>query len=374
MQKGDSLELRISDISRSGPGVGRTPESQVVFVPFTAPGDLVLVEIVKEEKRYLEGRVKELREASSLRTEAPCPAFTRCGGCEWQHLPYELQWKAKKSGLLHALQRVQVNHDLPWEEYPAERIWEYRNRVQLRGFENEIGFYARGSKRIVPIEKCWIARPEINALIPKLREDGKTRPRPYKVEVETFDDGSTQVAWNERHAAGGFRQVHDEQNEKLRGWVKKHLTKGRPTIDLYGGRGNLTLALAPQQVEIHCVDIGSYPENPPGTPKNYFFHAEDAHSWIKARARSFEGAKQAPTSLVLDPPREGLAENFLPVVEAFHALNVQEILAIGCDADNWARDMARLTRHGWKIESLGALDLFPQTHHIEALAVLRKKD
>ena len=134
----------------------------------------------------------ELLQAGGERVAPPCPAFGQCGGCEWQHLPYERQWQAKKSGVLHALKRVEVQSEaLPWDNFPAELIWEYRNRVQLRGFRDQIGFYARGSNSLVPIEKCWIARPELNARIPAAREAGMSRPREYKLELEVFPNGCT---------------------------------------------------------------------------------------------------------------------------------------------------------------------------------------
>src|SRR5206468_4122219 len=143
-----------------------------------------------QDKRYADARVLEVLTASPERVTPPCPVFGTCGGCEWQHLPYERQWRAKKSGVLHALKRVDVAADaLPWDDFPAERVWEYRNRVQLRGFRDAIGFYARGSNTLVPIETCWIARPELNTCIPRVRAEGSSRPREYKVELEVFPDG-----------------------------------------------------------------------------------------------------------------------------------------------------------------------------------------
>ncbi|MGZ3695593.1 MAG: class I SAM-dependent RNA methyltransferase, partial [Bdellovibrionota bacterium] len=255
--------LEITDLSRSGAGVGRDASGRVIFVPFTAPGDQVRVEIAAEEKNYAEAHLLEVVKSSPQRAVPPCPVFGKCGGCEWQHLPYSLQWATKKKGAEHSLSRVGVEMaGIPWQEFPADRIWEYRNRVQLRGFQNEIGFYARKSKQLVPIEKCFIARPELNALIPEVRTQGATRNREYKAELEVFPSGETTVAWNAGHSAQGFRQVHDEQNEKLKGWISSNLHGGEILLDLYGGSGNLSLQLASRFKTTLCVDVSS----PSGRP------------------------------------------------------------------------------------------------------------
>jgi tRNA/tmRNA/rRNA uracil-C5-methylase (TrmA/RlmC/RlmD family) len=76
--------------------------------------------------------------------------------------------------------------------------------------------------------------------------------------------------------------------------------------------------------------------------------------------------------VVLDPPREGLGPDLAAIVEILKALPVREILLIGCEPDPWARAVHRFQRQGWRLEALGSLDFFPQTHHVEALAVFRR--
>lgn len=368
------ITLLITGISRSGPGLGRDSSGRVVFVPFTATGDEVRVEIVAEEKRYAEGRLLEILKPSPQRIAPPCPVFGICGGCQWQHLPYGLQWDTKKEGVLHSLARVNVDtKGIPWEELPAERVWEYRNRVQLRGFGDEIGFYARGSNRIIPIEKCYIARPELNAKIPAARENGKTRPREYKLELEVFPGGEVTESWNQGHSARGFRQVHDEQNEKLRGWVARHLSPGGTLLDLYGGSGNLSLGIADRFEAVHTVDYGAPLNKPEGALRHHSFHRQGVLEWLLREKESLT-RMPAPIRLVLDPPREGLGNELVPILEQLRALPVAETLLIGCEPDQWARATSRFLRHGWKLRSLGALDFFPQTSHVEALAALTKDE
>jgi tRNA/tmRNA/rRNA uracil-C5-methylase (TrmA/RlmC/RlmD family) len=311
----------------------------------------------------------EVLRPSPDRVNPPCPAFGRCGGCEWQHLPYHAQWKTKKEGVRHALSRVEVGTaHLLLEELPAEQVWEYRNRIQLRGFRDELGFYERGSKKLVAIEKCHIARPELNVWLEDVKAEGRRKPREYKAELEVFPDGVVTLSWNARHSSQGFRQVHDAQNEKLRAWVALQLNGAPVLLDLYGGSGNLSLGLAERFGEIHCVDVSAPQEKTESMPASFFPHRSAVLPWLKAEAEKLKAAKKI--DIILDPPREGLGPDLAPIVEILKSLPVGKILLIGCDVDSWARAVARFLRHGWKLSALGALDFFPQTHHVEALGVL----
>jgi 23S rRNA (uracil1939-C5)-methyltransferase len=373
------ITLEITDLSRSGTGVARGEGGRVVFVPFTAPGDLVRAKITKSDKRFSEADLLEVLRPSAIRQKPPCPVFGKCGGCQWQHIPYEMQWATKVKGALQALARVQVPVPQQIDELPADQIWNYRNRVQLRGFKSELGFYAARSHERVAVDSCAIARPELNAIFAETLEEGRKFESPYKVELEILPDGTTRTLWNSAHGAGGFRQVHDEQNLKLRTWVAAAITPGLHVYDLFGGSGNLGKTVAARALAVDCVDVGA----PEGTQVEGLpelrFHRSPVAKWIVAAARSearlerTSNPAKAPSkaSAILDPPREGLGDDHDKIVSALEALNVQEIVAVGCESDAWARDVSRLIKRGWKLERVGFLDLFPQTPHVECLALFK---
>ncbi len=369
MEKGEIRVIEITALSRSGPGLGRDESGRVIFVPFSAPGDKVRVEIAEVSKRYAEGKIVEILSPSPQRIEPKCGVFSECGGCEWQHVPYELQWETKIAGLKSALERVGMSAPEKFVEFPAKRIWNYRNRVQLRGEGEDIGFFARKSLDVIPIDECAIARKEINDLLPELRQEGAMRGRKFKVEV-SVDENGVRTFWNKGHAAGGFQQVHTEQNEVLKNWVKESLPQGAVLFDLFGGAGNLSLGLADKMHEVHCVDAWG-PKQVENQPANFHFHRAHVAEWLADFSLSDE-AKGKKKVAVLDPPREGLGVPWLTIVENLNRLGVDRVLAIGCDVTAWAQDVRRLTRHGFRLEEIGALDFFPQTHHVEALAVLTR--
>ncbi len=361
--------MEITDLSRGGTGVARDGEGRVIFVPFTAPGDRVRVKIVEAEKRYATGQLLEVIEASKIRQKPRCPAFGRCGGCQWQHLPYEVQWKTKSSGVLHALSRVGIEPSCKLEELPAERVWEYRNRIQLRGEHRPegtiLGFYAKGSHDVIPLDRCDIARPEINEAWEKTRADSKELSRPFKVELEVSEQGALSQSWNKGHAAQGFRQVHDEQNEKLKAWVRSAVTSGLPVLDLFGGSGNLSFPLIESSPEIHCVDVSVPRKKPPHFPAFFHFHRAPVADWLKRQK-----IEKKDWSAIIDPPRIGLGSDFQVIADGIEKAGVKELVEVGCEPDSWARDVSRFLKRGWKLDRVAALDLFPQTSHVESLARL----
>jgi len=376
-------ELIIQDLSRGGAGVGRDPGGRAVFVHGTAPGDRVRVRITEEKKRYAQGELLEIIERSPLRVEPKCAVFGpgagRCGGCQWQHLPYDLQWKTKVQGALHALARVgfEAPEGLPREEFSGKSPWAYRNRIQLRGGAHGVGFYARGSHEIVPVSRCEIAREEINQALPELAREARALPAPSKVEIDVTAEGLTRTAWNARHAALGFRQVNDEQNERLKAWIRSALAPSLDRegvlLDLYGGAGNLSLGLAPHFAKIQCVDTGAGKAGELEVPSHFEFHARDVGRWVQKELKS--GAKGlGGGAVILDPPREGAGEALSGVAELANKFELRQWIAVGCDPDSWAKDLWRFlqSEHGkkWRMERLAFFDFFPQTIHLESVALL----
>ena len=367
---GDQLELTLTDLSRGGAAVARAESGQVVFVPYGAPGDRVLVSVSGIEKRYIQAEIIKILVPSSQRIAPRCSVFGKCGGCEWQHLPDAIQWQAKLQGVRHALERVGVATPKDFEEFPATETWGYRNRVQLRGFQEEIGFFAPRSHRLVPIESCPVANNAINRQIPSVREEGKKLKRPYKVEISGASTGAEVTrTWNAPHAASGFRQVHDAQNEKLRSWILHQLTPGQLLYDLFGGNGNLSLPAASKMTEVHCVDLSCSKELTKGVqPPHFHFHNASVLSWLLRRATTFK--EFCPASAIFDPPRQGLAENFDFIADSIEKMHVNEVFAVGCDPDAWGRDVFRWIKRGWVFQKAAVFDFFPQTHHVEAVALL----
>lgn len=363
---GEIIELKIDDVSRGGEGVGRLDDGRVVFVRYTASGDRVRAEVVTERKKFLQAKLIKILEPAQGRVDPPCTVFGRCGGCEWQHLDYPTQWSIKRRGLAQVLERFHITFAGTIEEYPAEQVWHYRNRVQLRGQGSTVGFMAHHSHTLVPIRECRIARQEINAALAGICRRGMGRAH-YQVEVEVDEQGLVHESWDVGHAARGFRQVHGAQNQRLRSWVEEWMQGMGVVWDLFGGNGNLSRGLINRGIRVHCVDRGASSDSS-NQAATFFLHRESVNDWLDGQWRRPVGKDSI--GVIMDPPRHGLGELVSKMHGVFCRFPVQRLVLIGCHADAWARDLRSIMDRGWVVEGLGVMDLFPQTHHIEGLAVL----
>jgi len=118
---------------------------------------------------------------------------------------------------------------------------------------------------------------------------------------------------------------------------------------------------------VQCVDFSNPPPHP--WPAGIHFHKADITKWLEKY--STRADRKLTRAAILDPPREGLGKDLRPYLDAFRNLNVREILYVGCEPDAWASASKKFNTGGWKLEALAALDLFPQTHHVETMARLK---
>jgi 23S rRNA (uracil1939-C5)-methyltransferase len=192
------VTLTIDKLTFGGSGLGRV-DGQVCFVPFTAPGDEVLIKIIRQKRSYLEGELLEILVPSPHRTLPPCPVFGRCGGCNWQHLNYPAQLAAKDDIFAETLWRGgRVGRELILPILGAPAPFGYRSRVQLKlhfaDGELHMGFYRTGSHFVVAIPgQCAVADLAINRLIVELRTMLPSFPeasRLPQIDIAVGDDGA----------------------------------------------------------------------------------------------------------------------------------------------------------------------------------------
>ncbi|MDP2400830.1 MAG: TRAM domain-containing protein, partial [Actinomycetota bacterium] len=113
------MRLEIERLAYGGDGIAHAPEGRTVFVRGSCPGDVVNVELVGEHDRYLKATISEIITASPNRVDSPCPYFGVCGGCQWQHVAYGEQLRAKTGAVIDALSRIGGIADPPVESCAA---------------------------------------------------------------------------------------------------------------------------------------------------------------------------------------------------------------------------------------------------------------
>jgi 23S rRNA (uracil1939-C5)-methyltransferase len=170
---GQRLPVTIERLVFQGDGLGRLPDGRVIFVPYTAPGDLVEVEIVEARSDFVRGRLGRLLTPSADRAAPPCRYYGSCGGCQWQHLtqPSQLRWK--RAILQELLTRVGKLDGIAVAEPVAPAgPWEYRARAQFKvagGPRPSIGFHQRETNRLVDIDRCPLLDLRLNNVLAALR-------------------------------------------------------------------------------------------------------------------------------------------------------------------------------------------------------------
>jgi len=192
--------LLIDKLAFGGAGFGRI-DGKACFVPYTAPGDCVDIAVTKNRSSYLEGTVRRIESPADCRVMPPCPVFGSCGGCNWQHVSYEMQCRQKEQIFAETMWRIaRIERGVIAPLLAEKEPFAYRQRIQLKiycaGGRLSLGFYRHGSHYVVGLpDGCAIARPELNRAIVELRTIIASSPEPDRVpQVDLSADGDGTVA------------------------------------------------------------------------------------------------------------------------------------------------------------------------------------
>lgn len=361
-------ELVIESLTNAGDGLGRQ-DQRVVFVPYTLPGDRVRIKITQRKKTYALGSVEEILEPGKDRISAPCPYFEKCGGCDWQHVPYELQMAAKQEQLIDTLKRIGLLQNLPVEDMiPSAREYGYRNRIQGEIRAGSFHYKWRRSDQRIAIDRCAIAEEPINDF---LQNTDLSQTVQGRVEIAVVDGEVTVVELNDKNSTElGFRQVNTEVSDKLTQRLLDRVEQSpcQQVIDLYCGRGHWTNRIAAEHTGKKVIGVDSSGENIDAARAQSRELGLDNIAFHQAEVEKTLGKLDIGNSLcIVDPPRAGLDNS---VTDALIATPCEQLLYVSCHPATLARDLKKLTEGGYRIETLAPLDMFPQTAHLECLVHL----
>jgi len=386
-----SITLELCDLAHHGDAVG-FHEGKAVFVPLAIPGEVV--------------------RPSSERVSPTCPHFGSCGGCQWQHISYQRQLEAKRKIILTELERIGKQiRPIVHPMIGMKRPWAYRNHLQLSvDSQGQMGFQSLGSHNVVPVSRCYIAHPTLNELWtaldlhPKairrvvLRTGIATGERMLilegdegalpEIEVDLpvsclyrHANGETIVLTGDSHfherlgdrifriSGGSFFQVNTLQAERVVDIVRGYLAlrSNETLLDAYCGVGTLGLSLAPLA---RCM-VGI--EESPWAIQDAIANStnQDHARFIQGKVEEILPDLDASfDAIVLDPPRAGCERTAL---RALAACDATRIVYVSCDAATLARDVAYLGSQGYTLAEVQPVDMFPQTYHVEAVALLYRE-
>jgi 23S rRNA (uracil1939-C5)-methyltransferase len=427
--------LTITKVIAGGKGLGTLANGMKAMVAGVLPGETVLVQATTTHRGYLEADLVRMVKAAPTRITPPCPHYGLCGGCSLQHATYPAQLTLKADILRESLQRahLDVPPEHPSPPLPSPQPFGYRYRLRLHLDDaGRLGFHQSGSNEVVPIHRCLLATDPINRVLAalvdagwpqRLREEvsalelihspaddrvllilhpapvatatlatdlltelggladqvvlqagrsvrGQDPTPPAELAQDFLVHGqSYRLRWDHRC----FFQVNALQNARMLELALGLLPQplhSCTALDLFCGMGNFSipLGLMGAQVSgvehnrrsIHWAAANSH-ANGLTTAR---FHAAD----VERELQKLVQRKVRFDCVLLDPPRQGLGK----AASLIARLAPASILSISCDPATLARDLALICQNGYRISHITPVDMFPQTHHIESVALLER--
>ena len=360
----------------TGEAIGRYGAGQeggmVVFVPFGLPGEEVRVRLVERKRNFARGEIVARMTDAPARVTPVCPYFGRCGGCDWQHMAYAEQLRTKTAIVAEQLARFGKLPEppvLPCIESPA--AYEYRNHARLQAAAGGgLGYRAARSHTIVPVADCPILEAPLRRELAALADQSDTSPFAGEVELRSWEEVIKVGDFAYRTRAGAFFQANTAVAQLLVESVLAALAPrgGEHVLDLYCGVGLFTLPVGQRVAQI--VGVESNSTAAADAVHNIAAAGVGGHIINQDVADALgtpELTGQAWDAILLDPPRTGLDGQALA---ALMALGSSRLFYISCEPSTLARDLRVLAAGGYRLEWAQPLDMFPQTRHVETLAVL----
>lgn len=417
-----TYEINLEKLTYGGDAMGRLPDGRAVFVPFGLPNEFVRVRLTQEKQSFARGELVEILKASPDRIEPKCkhffsplslgegPGVRACGGCHYQHLPYEKQLAAKTAILRDQLQRIGKIENPPVQPIVASPLeWNYRNHMQFHLTEDgKPGFINSKGNSVFPIEECYLPEADINDFWPELQFESRmnlervslrsgqnnelmlvleseTEETP-EIEIEAdisvihvYEDHSVVIAGRDhffinilgkdfRVSADSFFQVNTKMAEKM----VAHLIPRFPVsssitlLDVYCGAGLFSKFFAPKYAKVIGIEASPSACEDFGFNLDEFDNVELYEGTAERILPALVGHVSSVTHMIVDPPRAGIEKYAL---DAILKIKPQVIAYVSCDPSTLARDAARLINGGYLLVEVTPFDLFPQTYHIESISI-----
>jgi len=372
---GDQIHLNIHDIAFGGEGVGRLDDF-VIFVPFVITGETAEVEITEVKKNFARAKLLRVTTLSPQRAAPECRYYTKCGGCQYQHIAYAEQLRLKHKQIADLFERVgKISPERVAPVIGCPQPYGYRNRIMIRSQWNgrakklEIGFVGTDNRFVEDVEECKIAEPPLNEQIQHVRANPPPRgglkfvlrvqPENWVVPKDSFFQNNFFLLPELVKTVKGFLQA----------------SGARHLIDLYCGVGFFGIEAADAVesfvgVEYDALAIKAARENvnQRGITNGEFVSAKSEEA-LPGLLQKFPVDQ---TAVLLDPPRKGCWPSLL---ELLRTTRPAQVIYVSCHPATMARDLNILCGDGvFELAKVQPLDMFPQTQHVECVADLRRRN
>ena len=411
-------DIKIIDILQDGRGVARQ-EGKTVFVENAVYGETLDAKVIAEKKNFLEAKKLQTKIKSDYQRKPPCPYFYECGGCSIMDINYDTQIELKKNLIKNALKKS-TGLEIDGIEIVKSPEFRYRNKIRLQvDKDGGLNYLETYSKKFVKIDDCLIADEKISENLAKIEKICRDINQKFIGIVEEISirasendillnfqgnfDNNTIAYIKEKYStskysinlligrdlitisgeryldykigqkefkisANDFYQVNEYQIENLYQIAREFLGQNQKLLDLYCGSATSSMSINDDHivgVEINKNAIEDAKENAKRNGlRDYKFIAKNA----KFIDSSFI-IKEKIDAVTVDPPRAGLDKD---VVKTIANSGIEKVVYISCNPQTLARDIKRFMDRGYKLEKIKAVDMFPQTMHVEAIALIQK--
>ena len=389
----EEVEVTLDETAFEGGSVAHH-NGRTLFLDYGLPGERVIAELDRERAGVFFGRVTKVLEPARERVEPRCQYFGECGGCQWQHIDYPAQLEMKRKIVVDQLRRVGRFEDPPVSPtMGADDPWGYRNHVRFTAkARGEIGFVRRGTHRFLRIDRCEIADPWINDLLPRLQGHGGgmhqvairrgvntdevlIQPDISAIAPEVVSETKRYheelLGHRFRISSASFFQTNTPQAEKLIRLVQERLDPqpDETLADAYAGVGTFAVILAPYVRRVIAIEESAAAVEDAAVNTADSPNVEYQKGKVEDVLREID---ERIDCLILDPPRVGAHPG---AIAAVLRARPGRIAYVSCDPSTLSRDLRMLADGNcsakYELVDVTPVDMFPQTYHIECVATLR---
>lgn len=393
--------MKITKLDNQGRGITHQ-DGKIIFVENALEDEEVSIIITQDKKKYAHAVPAEIYHENENRVIPKCPYYKKCGGCNLMHINYAYEETYKLNKIKEILKKY-ANIDFDVRLIKNDRELFYRNKVTLKVENNRFGYYNANTHEFVEIDSCLLASSSINKIINDHNfidiKNGEIVIRSnYRdeilISIKTDDDYNIKdnipsnikgIVINGKSiykdnyfydyigdlkfkvSYNAFFQVNNYMAKQIFDILNNYLS-GKNLLDLYCGVGTLGLSLKDKYKNIYGIEkIGNAIKDAKynahsNNIKNAHYYTGDTSKILKKLNVKFD-------TIIVDPPRSGLNKE---TIDQILAISPKNLAYISCDPMTLARDL-KILINSYNIEKINALDMFPNTYHIETVVILSKK-
>ena len=402
------MEVVIEKMNHQAMGIAKI-NGKVVFIPKVIVGDIVDIDIVKEYKNYNIGRVNKIIKNGSKRVDVLCPYYDICGGCSISAYTYQDELEYKVNNVIDIFKRNEI--DIKPNIIKSDNRYGYRNKITLQVSNGIIGLYEEDSNTIVDVDKCLLVSDKLNEIIDIIKKNINVnncnkiviRDTYYGIMIIFYGSVNSEevikylgnkvvsiYTYNNKYkciygekylyemigeykyriSPDSFFQVNSRTVNKLYNKVVEYAIEDEKKdnlVDLYCGTGTIGIYLSKYfnniiGIELNKQAVEDAKENAKiNSVNNIEFYAGDVGKIINDQIKA--------DVIVVDPPRSGLDKRTKDILLKIKA---NKIVYVSCNPLTLARDVKELDS-GYDLGDITLVDMFPNTHHVECVAVLKLK-